>query len=70
VTPDVTIEDEDGVANGDKVLIEAARIAQSQQLQDLAKAAGSCRPGQSTPAARSSSLNDISDSINHMTALR
>jgi carboxyl-terminal processing protease len=69
VTPDVTINDADGVANGDEVLIEAVRIARSQQVRDLAKAAGSCR-NRSTPAARSSSRMNIRDAIEQVTALR
>ena len=60
VTPDVEINDRDGVANGDEVLIEAIRIARSQTLKDLAKASGTCKP-RNPSAARSSSLINIAD---------
>jgi carboxyl-terminal processing protease len=60
VAPDVEVNDPDGVLNGDEVLAEAERIAQGKQLQDLAKAADSCRP-QTAPPIRSSQLPDISD---------
>jgi carboxyl-terminal processing protease len=69
VSPDVTINDADGVANGDEVLIEAVRIARSQQVRDLAKAAGSCR-NRATPAARSSSRTNIRDAIEQVTVMR
>ena len=60
VTPDVEVNDRDGVVNGDEVLTEALRIARSQTLKDMAKASGTCK----TPApsaARSSSLSNIMD---------
>ncbi|MFN9720676.1 MAG: S41 family peptidase [Planctomycetota bacterium] len=60
VTPDVEIRDRDGLANGDEVLIEALRIAQSQTLKNMAAAAGKCRTN--TPSVnRSSSLSHILD---------
>jgi carboxyl-terminal processing protease len=61
VTPDVEINDRDGVVNGDEVLIEAVRIARSQTLKDMAKASGTCRPNDRPSAARSSSLSNIVD---------
>lgn len=61
VTPDVEINDRDGVVNGDEVLIEAVRIARSQTLKDMAKASGTCRPNNRPSAARSSSLSNIVD---------
>lgn len=60
VTPDVEIRDEDGVVNGDEVLIEAVRVARSQSLKDMAKASGTCRPRNSA-GARSSLLDNIAD---------
>jgi len=69
VTPDVEINDRDGIVNGDEVLIEAVRIAQSQTLKDMARAAGVCKP-QNTPVARSSSLNNIVDPSHLGTSLR
>ena len=60
VTPDVEVNDRDGVVNGDEVLTEALRVARSQTLKDMAKASGTCK----TPApsaARSSSLSNIMD---------
>lgn len=60
VTPDIEILDRDGVANGDEVLIEAVRVAQSSQLKELAKASAKCRPT-SQSGARSSSLENIRD---------
>lgn len=61
VTPDVEVNDRDGVVNGDEVLIEAVRIARSQNLKDMAKASGTCRPGNRPTASRSSSLSNIVD---------
>ena len=61
VTPDVEINDRDGVVNGDEVLIEAVRIARSQTLKDMAKASGTCRPNNRPSAARSSSMSNIVD---------
>ncbi len=69
VTPDVEINDRDGVANGDEVLIEAVRIAQSSTLKNMAAAAGKCRTN--TPSAnRSSSLSNIVDPSHIGTAVR
>ncbi|MFO0979581.1 MAG: S41 family peptidase [Planctomycetaceae bacterium] len=60
VTPDIEILDRDGVANGDEVLIDAVRVAQSTQLKNMAQASAKCRPAtQSGP--RSSSLDNIRD---------
>ena len=69
VTPDVFVDDADGVENGDQVLARALQIAQSSRLQEMAKAAGTCRPG-SPAAARSSSLKDINDFTHVITAVR
>lgn len=69
VTPDVEINDRDGVANGDEVLVEAVRIARSQTLKDMAKASGTCRP--TTPSAgRSSSLSNFVDPSHIGSAVR
>ncbi len=62
VMPDVAVDDQDGVLNGDAVLAEARRVAQSQTLRELAKAAGTCQP-RNPPAVRSSFLDDIVDPI-------
>ena len=69
VTPDVEINDRDGVANGDEVLIEAIRIARSQTLKDMAKASGTCKP-RNPSAARSSSLSNIADPSHVGTTVR
>ena len=69
VTPDVLVNDRDGVANGDEVLVEAVRIARSKTLIDMAKASGTCRP-QNPSAARSSSLEGIADPNVHATSVR
>ena len=69
VTPDVEINDRDGVANGDEVLIEAIRIARSQTLKDMAKASGTCKP-KNPSAARSSSLSNIVDPSHIGTTVR
>lgn len=69
VTPDVLINDPDGIENGDQVLARALQIAGSRQLLEMARAAGTCRD--KTPsAARSSSLKNINDSIHVITAVR
>jgi carboxyl-terminal processing protease len=60
VIPDVEVEDRDGILNGDKVLAEALRIAQSSTVRDMAKVSGTCRP-QNPTASKSSSLKDIVD---------
>lgn len=60
VTPDVEVNDKDGVVNGDEVLTEALRVARSRILADMAAASGKCKA--STPTAgRSSSLSHIMD---------
>ena len=60
VTPDVEIDDRDGVVNGDEVLTEALRVARSQTLKDMAKSSGTCKTP--TPSAgRSSSRSNIMD---------
>jgi len=69
VTPDVLINDRDGVANGDEVLFEAVRLARSQTLKDMAKASGTCKPN-SPSAGRSSSLSNIMDPAHHGSAVR
>jgi len=61
VTPDVRIADADGPANGDRVLNEAIRIAQSQQLKDLAQAAARCKPTANQPLQRNSFRKDNYD---------
>jgi carboxyl-terminal processing protease len=69
VTPDVEVTDRDGVLNGDDVLAEAVRIAQSPILREMAQASGTCRPR--TPStASSSSLNGIVDPIHPGTMIR
>ena len=69
VTPDVEINDRDGVANGDEVLTEAIRIARSQTLKDMAKASGTCK-SRNPSAARSSSLISIVDPGHFGTTVR
>lgn len=61
VTPDVRIADADGPANGDRVLNDAIRIAQSQQLKDLAQAAARCKPTANQPLQRNSFRKDNYD---------
>lgn len=68
VTPDVEVNDRDGVVNGDDVLVEAVRVARSQALIDMAKASGTCRTAPS--AGRSSSLSNIMDPGHSMTSIR
>lgn len=69
VTPDVEINDLDGVVNGDEVLVEALRVARSRTLADMAAASGKCKT--STPTAgRSSSLSNIMDSGHSTTSIR
>jgi len=43
VTPDIEVQTGDGSDEHDSVLAEAARIAQGSEVQELARAAGSCR---------------------------
>lgn len=62
VTPDVPVEDADGVANGDRVLREAVVIAQSQRLRDIAQAAKQCQPSTSQPL-RNSFKKDLYDAV-------
>jgi carboxyl-terminal processing protease len=69
VTPDIEINDRDGVANGDEVLAEAVRIARSPTLKDMAKASGTCRPANPS-AGRSSSLSNIADPSHIGSAVR
>jgi carboxyl-terminal processing protease len=69
VTPDVEVNDRDGIVNGDEVLVEAVRIARSQTLKNMAKAAGTCQP-RNPSAARSSSLTDIVDPSHIGTTVR
>ena len=69
VTPDVEINDRDGVVNGDEVLVEAVRVAGSQPLKEMARTSGTCR--KSTPTiGRSSSLSNIMDSGQSTTSIR
>ena len=69
VTPDVEINDRDGVVNGDEVLTEAVRVARSQTLIDMAKASSTCKTP--TPSAgRSSSLSNIMDPGHSTTSIR
>ncbi|MDA1232669.1 MAG: hypothetical protein O2856_18005, partial [Planctomycetota bacterium] len=69
VTPDVEINDRDGVVNGDEVLTEALRVARSRTLADMASASGKCRTTLPT-AGRSSSLSNIMDSGHSTTSIR
>ena len=68
VTPDVEVNDRDGVVNGDEVLVEALRVARSRTLVDMAKASATCRTAPS--AGRSSSLSNIMDSGHSTTSIR
>jgi carboxyl-terminal processing protease len=71
VTPDVRIVDKDGPANGDRVLAEALKIAQSQRLRDIAKAAKRCRPSSGEQLQRNSFKGgDIHDMVVPRTVLR
>jgi len=70
VIPDVRVIDEDGPLNGDKVLAEAVRIAQSRQLSDMAAAASKCRNNNAaTPLMRNSFNDGIRDSVKPKTVL-
>ncbi len=69
VTPDVKIEDPDGVLNGDEVLAEAERIAQSQALMEMTKAAGVCG-SRSHSTASISTWDGIVDPIHPGTLIR
>ncbi|MEQ9411319.1 MAG: S41 family peptidase [Fuerstiella sp.] len=70
VTPDVEVADADGPANGDRVLEEAVRIAQSQQLKDIAQAASRCRPTTGQQLQRNSFRDNIYDLNTPQTVLR
>ncbi|MDG2127485.1 MAG: S41 family peptidase [Fuerstiella sp.] len=71
VIPDVRIVDEDGPANGDRVLAEAVKIAQSQRLRDIAQAAKRCRPSSDqSPQRNSFKGGDISDMVVPRTVLQ
>gem|GEM_PF-478411 len=70
VTPDVRIEDADGPANGDQVLEEALKIAQSQRLRDIAEAAKQCRPSASVPVQRNSFNRDLFDMVSPKTVMQ
>jgi carboxyl-terminal processing protease len=62
VSPDVEVVDRDGVANGDRMLLEAERLAGSSELLSLAKSATKVRPAD--PAKpRSAALNRIADPV-------
>lgn len=54
VFPDVEVPDPDGPLNGDPALDEAIRVAQRQELRDLARAAGHCQPAHSDEIQHSS----------------
>ncbi|MCA9062253.1 MAG: S41 family peptidase [Planctomycetaceae bacterium] len=69
VTPDVLVNDADGVENGDEALQRAIQIAQSPQLAEMAKASGTCRT-KTNSAARSSSLDNLKDGISTNTVIR
>ena len=70
VTPDVRIADADGPANGDRVLDEAIRIAQSQQVKAMAQAAAKCKPTANQPLQRNGFKKDNYDSVTPKTVLR
>ena len=69
VTPDVRIADEDGVANGDQMLSEAVRIAQSRQLKEMATNSAKCRI-KNGPLQRNSFKGDMFDAVCPQTVLR
>ena len=69
VTPDVRIADEDGIANGDQVLSEAVRIAQSRQLKEMATNSAKCRI-KNGPLQRNSFNGDMFDAVSPQTVLR
>lgn len=70
VTPDVQVADSDGPANGDRVLSEALRIAQSQRLKDIAEAASRCRSNSGSQIRRNSLKGNIYDTVAPKTVLR
>ncbi len=68
VSPDVEVLDRDGVANGDRMLLEAERLASSTELLSLARAAARVRPAD--PAKpRSAALESIADPVGGRTAV-
>ena len=69
VTPDYHIRDDDGVANGDRVLDEAVRVAQSRQLKEMAATSGKCR-SKRAPLQRNSFSGDMYDAVQPRTVLR
>lgn len=69
VTPDVRIEDRDGVANGDRVMDEAVHIARSRQLKEMAVNSGKCRTNNGAPY-RNSFNRDMFDAVKPLTVLR
>ncbi len=69
VTPDIRINDEDGVENGDRVMNEAMQIAQSRQLKDMAVASGR-NNSNSGPEQRRSFNGAMFDAIQPRTVLR
>jgi len=69
VTPDIRIDDADGVANGDRVMNEAIQIAQSRQLKEMAVASGKCRVNQG-PQHRNSVNGAMFDAVQPRTVLR
>ena len=60
VVPDIEVIDRDGPLNGDEVLQEAIRAAESESLLEMARAAGICSPRDS-PGIQSSMLEQIID---------
>lgn len=71
VTPDVRVTDADGPANGDRVLDEAVKIAQSQRLKDIAQAAKQCRPRTGSAAETNTAEGrEILDMVIPKTVLR
>jgi carboxyl-terminal processing protease len=70
VSPDVLIEDVDGPANGDRMLEEAMRIAQSQRLRDIADAAARCKRTSESPQRRNSVDGNIFDGGLPQTVIR
>jgi carboxyl-terminal processing protease len=68
VNPDVEVSDRDGVANGDRMLLEAERLAGSTELLSMARSAARVRPAD--PAKpRSAALGSIADPVGGRTAV-
>jgi len=68
VNPDVEVPDRDGVANGDRMLLEAERLAGSTELLSMARSAARVRPAD--PAKpRSAALGSIADPVGGRTAV-